>query len=222
MPLLARPRVRSVRPLVAAAWGAFALALNAGCAGLPPAEMPGFFTPWGGTARAERAEEDWANEDDADGSGIELAGAESPADSPFYEDDKTGEEFGAGLNPFQRSRAWLNRMTGTRGEADVSAARLPEEAKRAFEAAREDYDRGEHAKAAKAFKSLSRRYADTAIEEDALFYRAEALYTDENVAPAQDAYDTLLDRYPSTRHLDVISRRQFAIARRWLGYPEGV
>ncbi len=116
----------------------------------------------------------------------------------------------------------MNNLTGRKGKADVSASRLPPEARQAFDAARNDYDRGDYAQAAAAFKTLSRRYADTAIEEDSLFYRAESLYAAENFAPAQDAYGVLLDRYPSTRRLDTISKRQFDIARRWLGSPEAV
>ncbi|QDT14792.1 outer membrane protein assembly factor BamD [Alienimonas californiensis] len=233
MPKPARPRVRFPRPLpgprplfrpkslvrpraacVAALIGTL-IGSGGGCAALPALGGPG-------NPPVAEADPDDADPE-ADG-GVQLAGAEGPADdSPFYGDDDalrstTPEQPGVLAKP----REWLKGLTGRKGEAEVSATRLPPEARQAFEAARNDLERGEHKRAASAFKSLSRRYADTAIEEDSLFYRAEALYAAEDYAPAQDAYDTLLDRYPSTRRLDVISKRQFDIARRWLGFPEAV
>ena len=229
MPQPARPRVRFsrrsvLRPLIAAAFGTFLLGAGGGCAALPAGPPP-----WGGPPTPQDpVGEDHAAVDDgpdevSDGK-ITLAGAEGPAgDSPFYESDPPKRPAG-GKKPgaLAKTRRWLNNLTGAKGAADVSAARLPPEARRAFERARNDLERGANDEAAAAFKVLSRRYADTAIEEDALFYRAEALYAEQRFAPAQDAYDTLLDRYPSTRRLDMISKRQFAISRRWLGFPEAV
>jgi len=58
------------------------------------------------------------------------------------------------------------------------------------------------------------------IEEDALFMKAECQFEQTRFAKAQDSYDDLLNRYPSTRHLDAVSRRYFQIARIWLGFPE--
>ncbi len=60
------------------------------------------------------------------------------------------------------------------------------------------------------------------IEEDALFMKAECQFDQKKYASAQDSYDALLNRYPSTRHLDSVSRRYFQIARYWLGFPEDV
>lgn len=60
------------------------------------------------------------------------------------------------------------------------------------------------------------------IEEDALFMKAECQFDQKKYATAQDSYDALLTRYPSTRHLDSASRRYFQIARYWLGFPEDV
>lgn len=60
------------------------------------------------------------------------------------------------------------------------------------------------------------------IEEDALFMKAECQFEQKKYATAQDSYDALLTQYPSTRHLDAVSRRYFRIARYWLGFPEDV
>ncbi|MFH5806826.1 tetratricopeptide repeat protein, partial [Alienimonas sp. DA493] len=232
MPTPARPRVRFPRPLpgprplfrprgavrrrALGAAGMIGLLISSGggCAALPALGGPG------APPVADAAESDAADDEND----IQLAGAEGPAgESPFYDDDSVPQA-GSAREPgrLAKPREWFRRLTGAKGAAEVSATRVPPEARAAFETARNDLERGEHEQAASAFKSLSRRYADTAIEEDALFYRAEALFAAEDFAPAQDAYDTLLDRYPSTRHLDMISKRQFEIARRWLGFPEAV
>lgn len=58
------------------------------------------------------------------------------------------------------------------------------------------------------------------IEEDSLFMKAECQYNQQRYAASQDSYDELINRYPSTRHLDAVSRRYFQIARIWLGFPE--
>ena len=60
------------------------------------------------------------------------------------------------------------------------------------------------------------------IEEDALFMKSECQFEQQKYAAAQDSYDALLSHYPSTRHLDAVSRRYFQIARYWLGFPETV
>ncbi len=58
------------------------------------------------------------------------------------------------------------------------------------------------------------------IEEDALFMLAEAQFAQGRFSHAQDSYDELLNRYPSTRHLNNVSQRMFSIAHYWLGFPE--
>ena len=209
MPVRTAPPARPCFPPSAPALLAGAvLAAAGGCAGLPAMGDP---------PPADR----FAAAEDGDGGpngDIQRAGAESPADeSPFYTDPEPRAP-----GRLQKTRAWLNSLTGARGEASVSYAEVPPEARRAFETAKANYERGGHQVAAKAFKSLARRYADTSLEEDSLFYHAESLYAGGRLAPAQDAYDTLLDRYPSTRHLDAVSERQFETARRWLGFPEVV
>lgn len=60
------------------------------------------------------------------------------------------------------------------------------------------------------------------IEEDSLFMKAECQFEQKKFSAAQESYDALLTQYPSTRHLDSVSRRYFRIARYWLGFPEDV
>ncbi|MCA9081033.1 MAG: tetratricopeptide repeat protein [Planctomycetaceae bacterium] len=60
------------------------------------------------------------------------------------------------------------------------------------------------------------------IEEDALFMLGQSQYALRHYPAAQDSYDDLLNRYPSTRHLDQVTRQLFRIARYWLDFPETV
>ena len=58
----------------------------------------------------------------------------------------------------------------------------------------------------------------SAVEERAQFMLAESLFMQGLFPKASDAYAQLVQRYPSTRHLDNVTRRQFFIARAWLGF----
>ncbi len=60
------------------------------------------------------------------------------------------------------------------------------------------------------------------IEEDALFMLGESHFAQFRYTKAQDSYDDLLNRYPSTRHLDLVTRNLFTIARHWLDFPDSI
>lgn len=60
------------------------------------------------------------------------------------------------------------------------------------------------------------------IREDAMFLLAESYVKTERFTEAKRHYEALLKEYPSTRHLNVATRRLFGIARTWLGFPEFV
>jgi len=49
---------------------------------------------------------------------------------------------------------------------------------------------------------------------------AECQFAQSKYSWAQDSYGRLLEKYPSTRHLDAVTRRLFYISRVWLGVPE--
>jgi TolA-binding protein len=116
-----------------------------------------------------------------------------------------------------------------------------------FDAAQRFYDAGEYRAAENAFKALARQraragksfqeevkgwfardrqaanglfgsYGDP-IEEDALFMVAECQFAQKRYPWAQDGYGTLLEKYPSTRHMDEVTRRLFFIGQTWLGVP---
>lgn len=67
--------------------------------------------------------------------------------------------------------------------------------------------------AAEAYESAADRAIDLRIKEDALFMLAESYYFDDRCIYARDAYNELADKYPSTRYLDKLVEREWAIAR---------
>ncbi len=132
--------------------------------------------------------------------------------------------------------------------AELKGSGVPFEGLEEFEAAEALYEAGEYRSAEKAFAHLakSRRNAgktwssrwkkifvsDSAseepgmygfgdpIEEDALFMLAECQFAQQRYSWSQDSYGMLLKEYPSTRHLDQVTRRLFTIARIWLNIPD--
>lgn len=128
----------------------------------------------------------------------------------------------------------------------LKASGVPMEGLAEFEAAQKFYDAGEYRAAENAFKDLAKQraragqtwqsrweeifsrekptadlyggYGDP-IEEDALYMVAESQFAQQKYSWAQDSYGSLLEKYPSTRHLDGVTRRLFFIAQYWLDVP---
>lgn len=86
--------------------------------------------------------------------------------------------------------------------------------------AEELYEQQQYAQAAKEFHKVAKKFKKSDIREDALFMQAESSYNLGHYAKAQDRYSLLLRDYPSTRHLDDVSRRLFEIARVWLDFQD--
>jgi outer membrane protein assembly factor BamD (BamD/ComL family) len=114
---------------------------------------------------------------------------------------------------------------------------------RQLESAQLLYEQGKYAEAEKSFDRIAKNsqgpwwnrsktgifarrgeYGDSAanspIEEDALFWRGQSQFKQGHLADAESSYALLLKNYPSTRHLDTVSRQLFRIAREWLGFPD--
>lgn len=70
------------------------------------------------------------------------------------------------------------------------------------------------------WKEVAEKYKDYPIREDAVFMSGECYFFQKLYADAEDQYSLVIKEYTSTRHLDEISSRKFAIARIWLGFPE--
>jgi TolA-binding protein len=56
------------------------------------------------------------------------------------------------------------------------------------------------------------------VEEDSMFMVAESQFKQRSYSWAQDSYDALLEKYPSTRHMEDSTQRLLGIAMYWLGY----
>lgn len=140
--------------------------------------------------------------------------------------------------PLQRSLESGNRAT------TISDELTPPEDLALYEKADRLFQDGQYAEAEKQFEKLLKRYRisgfhlpweesseawatdagrmyrSSRLVEDALFKIAECHYRRGHYPRAQDGYDLLLKEYPSTRHMDRVTRRLFVIARTWLGFPK--
>lgn len=93
----------------------------------------------------------------------------------------------------------------------VEKARLHEDNKDDKSARRKD-----RIAAADLFLKAAGRWPDSAIEEDALYMAAECYYFSDQYPKATKTYDRLIEAYPNSRHLSVIDKRRFQLARYWL------
>ncbi|MBJ43481.1 MAG: hypothetical protein CMJ80_09435 [Planctomycetaceae bacterium] len=74
--------------------------------------------------------------------------------------------------------------------------------------------------AAKKYKLAVNRWPNSTLEEDALFMLSESQFFADDYPAATKAYEQLVNGYPNTRHMDVIDKRRFAIARYWVQHHE--
>lgn len=91
-----------------------------------------------------------------------------------------------------------------------------------FEHARALYDDGKYDEALKQLKSVAKKFGKYAVREDALFLEGEIDFKRKRYAAAQDVFDGLMTEFPATKYKDDVSRRMFAIAGVWLGFPDVV
>lgn len=134
------------------------------------------------------------------GSGC-ATGRKSPGTSVLGKDDSSKTTSGI-YNPFAKKapRTIIDPDAGL-DEYDAAVAK---------------YEKQDYEAATKDFKGLIKKYYDYPVEEDAMYMLGETYYAQKKYAWAQDAYDGLLKKYPSTRHLEKSTRRLFAIGAIWL------
>ncbi len=140
-----------------------------------------------------------------DGMGRPIDRAVTEASGPPPDSDVDPDK---GLAPGLDPRAVYGKMKSAvgLGPNDQVAHEMFMEGERLFEAKRY------HA-AADEYASAADRAVDMRIKEDAMFMLAESYYFDDRCIPARDAYNELADKYPSTRYLDKLVEREWAIAR---------
>lgn len=123
---------------------------------------------------------------------------------------------------------WLERSTKKLAPKRVWGSFLraigqgPDEplAHRLFAEGDELFRQRKYLEAAKRYKTAARRWPDSSLEEDALFMLAESYFFADRYSKASDAYANLLTKYENSRHIDTVTRRQFAIGRYWDGLIE--
>src|SRR5262245_20151758 len=91
-----------------------------------------------------------------------------------------------------------------------------------FNAAKKLYEEQKYVEARKAFDNMVKKYKKKSepVEEDAMFYRAECDFQLGHYPDAQDGYDELVNKHPSTKYLEPSMKRLFTIARYWLNMPK--
>lgn len=88
-------------------------------------------------------------------------------------------------------------------------------ARAAFEEGRELFRQGRYEEAAEKFALAADRWPDSALEEDSLFLLGESYFFADRYPKAHEAYETLLNKYEFSRHVDRTAGREFAIGRYW-------
>jgi hypothetical protein len=138
-----------------------------------------------------------------------------------------------------KAERW-NRERQLRSDPKMAAALAD------YDAAKKLYDTGHYKEAEKAFEKLSKKRRQTyesfgdrlrsmfgykdefdpelitnygdPVEEDSMFMLAECQFRQRRYSSAQDSYDALLEKYPSTRHMEDSTHRLLSIAMYWLNY----
>lgn len=140
-----------------------------------------------------------------DGMGRPLDRPVTAESAPHPDLDDTSEKgIAPGLDP-RNMYAKVKGAVGL-GPDDQVAHAMFMEGERLFEAKR-------YRAASQEYASAADRAIDMRLKEDALFMMGESYYFDDKCIKARDAYNELADKYPSTRYLDTVVNRQWAIAR---------
>lgn len=124
-------------------------------------------------------------------------------------------------------------IDGIYGPAGRQAVNLVEQAQREakgddsagkadLEAAVKLYEELKYREARKAFKDIAKKYGKKKehVEEDAMFYMAECDFQLGYLARAEDEYEELLKKFPSTGYLEKSVAKIFRIACVWLNAPK--
>jgi outer membrane protein assembly factor BamD (BamD/ComL family) len=94
------------------------------------------------------------------------------------------------------------------------------ESRRQYELGEANF-RGKHYDdAADNFAAAAKGWPNSALEQDALFRKAESEFFADRYPKANNTYEKLLKEYPNSPYLDHAITRQFAIARYWEQYAD--
>ncbi|GAB6166752.1 hypothetical protein JCM19992_27520 [Thermostilla marina] len=119
------------------------------------------------------------------------------------DDDKWDESFLDKLDPVRL----VKQVTTPKPNRRVAEA--------LFQEGMELYRRGQYLAAAEKFERAAKRWPNSILEEDALFYQGESEFFADRYPQANETYDKLLKKYQYTKYLDRVVARQFSIGRYW-------
>ncbi len=88
-------------------------------------------------------------------------------------------------------------------------------AKEAMAAGDKEFREKRYAEAEPHYAEAATLWPNSPLQEDALFMRAECLFFADSYPTAFEAYETLLNKYRRSRHLEKAVAREFAIGRYW-------
>jgi outer membrane protein assembly factor BamD (BamD/ComL family) len=135
------------------------------------------------------------------------AGAPTVAvDIPDPDKDKDEEGLIPGLDPAKLYKK--TKVAVGLGPNDIISRQEFAEGEKLFQA--KEYDA-----AAKKYGTALDRAVDIRLREDAMFMCGESYYFGDHLIKARDAYNELADKYPSTRHMDVLIDHEWKIAQYW-------
>jgi TolA-binding protein len=84
-----------------------------------------------------------------------------------------------------------------------------------YQEGRKLYEAKEYKAAGKKLLAAGKRWPDSSLEEDALFWAGESYFLADEYPDAHKAYQKLLKKHDYTHYLDTVTKRLFAMARYW-------
>jgi len=178
-------------------------------AAAPPADEP--LTPYSPLHAQRGTITNPAAAADAPSVGAHLAASRGPSaeDDALLTSPKEKRTFGDWLSDHSPSKmtAKFKDMIGLGPDEQV--------AKDLYTQADVKFRQKEYAEAAKLYKKAGNRWPDSMLEEDAMFMRAESYFQIDKYPRTSDTYTVLMKKYNNSRHLDMVVKRRFAIARYW-------
>jgi len=130
-----------------------------------------------------------------------------PSPDPRWAKEKLEEEGSWGWFSTKKIRDSYDKLTGTFPNHEI--------ARKTFGDAEELFRQAKYSEAMGKYQDAAKKWHDSLLEEDAMFYAAECAYQQEHYNNAADMYGELLKKYGNSRHLDKIVHRLFFIAQTW-------
>lgn len=129
--------------------------------------------------------------------------------------DLDEEEESAGLLPGLDPRVAYGRARKAVGLGPNDEIALKE-----FQEGEELFDEQRYVLAATKYKQAADRAINPTLKQDAMFMVGESHFFNDRYIKARDAYNALVQEFPSTHYMDKLIDREWKIARYWEEYEE--